>query len=90
VDRLAVGVAAWMQFVRRQSLAGAAITDPIAAELAIVGRSCNGVATHDVAAFLALRPIFAPQIAEQSPLRSAWEIAYRRLGSEEPRTAFGV
>jgi fructuronate reductase len=90
MDRLVVGVAAWMQFVRRQALAGAAITDPLAAELTAIGRSCDGRPPHDVEAFLALRPIFAPQIAEQSPLRSALEIAYRRLGSEEPRTAFGV
>jgi fructuronate reductase len=90
VDRLAVGVAAWMQFVRRQSLAGAAITDPLAAELAIVGRSCNAVAAHDVAAFLALRPIIAPQIAEQPRFRSALETAYHQLGSEEPRTALSV
>ncbi|MGH6911484.1 MAG: mannitol dehydrogenase family protein, partial [Phenylobacterium sp.] len=73
VDRLVVGVAAWMQFVRRQTLANAAIVDPLSSELADVGRRCNGVAAHDVAAFLAMRAVFAPQIADQPRFGSALE-----------------
>jgi fructuronate reductase len=90
VDRLAVGVAAWMQFVRRQAQAGATIVDPLGAELGEVGRRCDGAAAHDVAAFLAIQTVFAPQIAEQPRLRSALENAYRRLGSEDPKAALSL
>ena len=90
VDRLVGGVAAWMQFVRRQALAGAVIVDPLAAKLVEVGRSCNGAPAHDVAAFLEIRSIFTPQLAEQPRFRSALETAYRRLGSEDPRAALSL
>lgn len=87
VDRLVVGVAAWMRFVRRQALAGATIVDPLASELAAVARSCSGIAAHDIAAFLAIRAVFAPQVADQPRFRSALETAYQRLGSEDPKAA---
>jgi fructuronate reductase len=90
VDRLVVGVAAWMQFVRRQALAGAAIVDPLASELVEVGRRCNGVAAHDTGAFLAIRAVFAPEIAEQPRFRSALETSYQRLGSEDPKAALSL
>jgi fructuronate reductase len=87
VDRLVVGVAAWMQFVRRQALAGATIVDPLGGELAAIGRGCSGVASDDVAAFLAFRPVFAPEIAGNPRLRSALEAAYRLLGEPHPQGA---
>jgi fructuronate reductase len=90
VDRLAVGVAAWMQFVRRQALAGATIVDPLSAELAEVGRRCDGAATRDVAAFLAIRAVFAPQLVEQPRFRSALETAYRLLGGGDPRAVLSL
>jgi len=90
VDRLVVGVAAWMQFVRRQALAGATIVDPLGAELVEIGRRCDGDAAHDVAAFLAIRAIFGLQIAEQPRFRSALETAYRRLGSGDPGAALSL
>ena len=90
VDRLVVGVAAWMQFVRRQALAGSTIVDPLASELAAVGQRCSGVAADDVAAFLAVRAIFARQIADQPRFQSALETAYRRLGSADPNAALSL
>jgi fructuronate reductase len=90
VDRLVVGVAAWMQVVRRQALAGATIVDPLGPELTSVGRSCDGDPSHDVAAFLEIRAIFAPQIAEHPGLRSALETAYRRLGGRDPKAALSL
>ena len=90
VDRLVVGVAAWMQFVRRQALVGATIVDPLGAELAELGRRCDGVAAHDVAGFLAIRAVFAPQLAEPPRFRSAVEKAYGLLGREDPRAALSL
>jgi fructuronate reductase len=90
VDRLVVGVAAWMQFVRRQALAGAAIVDPLGPELAAVGRGCSGVASDDVAAFLAIRAVFAPQLADDARLRSSLETAYRELGDGRPQAVLSL
>jgi fructuronate reductase len=90
VDRLAVGVAAWMQFVRRQALAGATIVDPLAAELAELGRRCDGDPPHDVATFLAIRAVFAAQLAEQPRFRSSVEKAYGLLASADPQAALSL
>ena len=49
VDRIAVGVAAWMQFVRRQAVAGGEIVDPLAAQLVRLGQACTGKVADDVA-----------------------------------------
>jgi fructuronate reductase len=90
VDRLVVGVAAWMRFVRRQALAGATIVDPLSAELAAIGRGCSGVASDDVAAFLAFRPVFTPELAGAPRLRSSLETAYRLLGERHPQGVLGL
>ena len=87
VERLAVGVAAWMQFVRRQAVRDAPITDPLAQLLVSVGRSCSGEAASDVAAFLGIGSVFAPDLAGHARLREALEAAYRQLGSGQPRLA---
>jgi fructuronate reductase len=90
VDRLVVGVAAWMQFVRRQALAGATIVDPLGAELAAIGRGCTGAASEDVAAFLAFRPVVAPELAGNPRLKSALEAAYRLLGEPRPQAVLSL
>lgn len=51
VDRLAVGVAAWIRFVVRQTRDGAAIVDPLAEALAAMAARCDGSAA-DVTRFL--------------------------------------
>lgn len=53
VDRLAIPIAAWMLFVERQSLRGAAIVDPMADRLTEIGRGGDLVGE-----MLALRQIF--------------------------------
>jgi fructuronate reductase len=85
IGRLAVGVAAWMQFVRRQAQAGVAITDPMAETLTALGRACTGDAAHDVAAFMALETVFPPHLAPR--LRAALETAYGQLGGGQPDQA---
>jgi fructuronate reductase len=90
VDRLVVGVAAWMQFVRRQVLSGATIVDPLGAALAAIGRSCSGVAADDVDAFLAFRPVFATELAGDPRLRSSLETAYRLLGERRAQALFSL
>jgi fructuronate reductase len=87
IDRLAVGVAGWMQFVRRQAAAGGEIVDPLAAQLVRIGQACTGEAADDVAAFLSLRTIFPADLAADPRVRASLEAAYGRLGGGHPDLA---
>jgi fructuronate reductase len=78
VDRLAVGVAAWMRFVVRQTQADVTIVDPLSEVLADVGARCDGSET-DVARFLALDAVFPAVVAADSGFRSAVSRAYGDL-----------
>jgi fructuronate reductase len=81
VDRLAVGVAAWMRFVVRQTAAGAPITDPLADTLASVAAACNG-SEADVARFLALESVFPADLASAPVFGAAVTRAYAGLARD--------
>lgn len=81
VDRLAVGVAAWMRFVVRQARGGDAIIDPYAEALTGLAAACDGSPT-DVARFLALESVFPVPLANDSHFRDAVVRAYAGLGSQ--------
>ncbi len=83
IDRLCLPVAGWLHFVARQARNGQALVDPLAAQLAGIGRSANGDATHDVAAFLAIEPVFAPLASDQR-FADAMRQAYAALGDAGP------
>ncbi len=85
VDRLAVGVAAWMAFVRRQA---PDIVDPLAGQLTSVARAADGSA-QDVDRFLALDTVFPSNLAADSPFRAAVVRAYLVLG-DDPRAILNV
>jgi fructuronate reductase len=87
VGRLAVGVSAWMVFVRGRARAGAAITDPLAKSLGEIGRACDGDPAGDVTRFLALAPVFPAGLAASASFRAALERAYGRLAGDDPLTA---
>ena len=87
VARPAVGVAAWMQFVRGRAAAGEAIADPLAPTLEAAARRCTGEPVNDVAAFLDLAAVFGQDLPAASAFRAALETAYERLGSGQPRAA---
>ncbi len=89
VDRLAVPVAAWMDFVRRAAREGRPITDPLAATLVAVGRGCDG-GPADVARFLAVDAVFPPDLAAAPRLRPALERAYAALAGLSPETALDL
>lgn len=90
IGRMAVGVAAWMQFVRRQTAAGAVIPDPLAATLEAAARRCTGDAAHDIPAFLDISAVFDPELATQPAFRAALEAAYGQLGSGQPQRALSL
>ena len=77
IGRLVVGIAAWMQFVRRQARAGVAIVDPLASELAAAGLACTGDAAMDVAIFRGLPGLFPPALDQSADFWTAIEDAYR-------------
>jgi len=76
VDRLAVPLAAWMQFVRRRWRDGVAVVDPLAAKLRLIAAATCGDPVGDVGRFLDLREIFPPDLAATPRLRGALERAY--------------
>jgi fructuronate reductase len=79
VERLTVPVAAWMLFVTRQARAGIPIVDPLAGPLAAIGLG------GEVEAFLALRQVFPPILADDPVFRSAVTSAAARMREEGPR-----
>lgn len=79
IRRFTISLAAWMRFVVRQSKAGIALADPIAAELAQTGAACTGDVTEDVAKFLALRAVFPAELAGNEQFISAITKAYENF-----------
>jgi fructuronate reductase len=67
LERLTVPIAAWMQFVRARARDGVEIVDPLAAQLAGLGRQATGNANHDLPLFFALPGVF-PATLVQEPL----------------------
>lgn len=70
VERLAVPVAAWMAFVRRQARTGVAIVDPLGERLAAIGREA-GEDEVLIDSLLGLREIFPAALADDKDFRSA-------------------
>ena len=78
ISRLCVPLAAWMRFVRAKALKGETITDPLADELAALGRSLNDDEL-DVVTFLGLRSVFPEVLADDPRVIAGIEAAYADL-----------
>ena len=63
IDRLAIPIAAWMRYACRQVRRGEEISDPARAQIEQAARACTGQSEGDVLRFLALRTIFAADLA---------------------------
>jgi fructuronate reductase len=74
VVRLVLPIAAWMLFVTRRAKAGADIVDPLAADLARVGRGAE-----PAEGLLAMRRIFPERLADDPRFRSATLEAYAAM-----------
>jgi fructuronate reductase len=85
IRRLAVGVGAWIAFIRRKAQAGEQIIDPLAPQLVDLGRACVGDPSADVARFLDLRAVFPPGLARDARFVALLEAAYRDLTGPELR-----
>jgi fructuronate reductase len=75
-DKLCTAVAAWMRFVRRMTLSGATLVDPMAARLHALGAALRD-AESDVSAFLALSEVFSPALAGNRQFQEQLEAGYR-------------
>ncbi|MEW5683807.1 MAG: mannitol dehydrogenase family protein [Pseudomonadota bacterium] len=78
VDRLAVGVAAWIRFVIRQARSAERLVDPLDQDLLAVVETCDG-GGRDVGRFLALGAVFPPTLAANPRFRDAVTSAYLAL-----------
>ena len=74
VDRLAVPIAAWIEFIKRQSRSGADIVDPLAGPLSDAGKQADAAER-----MLAMEQIFPRSITENADVRSAILDAARAL-----------
>lgn len=81
VDRLAVGVAAWMRFVVRQGRSAERLVDPLDQELLAIVARCDG-GGDDVGRFLALGAAFPPTLAANPHFRAAVTRAYLGLETD--------
>nr|WP_232792825.1 mannitol dehydrogenase family protein [Caulobacter hibisci] len=80
VDRLAVPIAAWFQFLKARAAEGVAVTDPLAGQLLAVIQALPGDAKGDVVALLAIEAVFPADLAEDARFVAAVEKAYGELG----------
>jgi fructuronate reductase len=78
VERLVVGIAAWMRFVAREAKEGRELNDPLAAPLAKIGKECVGKASADLPKFLALSDVFTRELANNPKFVAAVGTAYER------------
>ena len=78
IERLALPIAAWMAFVRRQARAGIALVDPLAERLAVIGAEAEKDEAL-VDSLLVLREIFPADLAGDPTFRSALAAALEAL-----------
>ncbi len=78
VSRLCVPLAAWMRFIRAKAVRQEAITDPLAAELLMLGGGLKDEVA-DVKTVLQLRAVFPESIASDPRVIAGIEAAYADL-----------
>jgi fructuronate reductase len=81
LTRLVVPVAAWMHFIRMRARQDVAIVDPLAAQLASLGRQLSGEAARDLPLFLALPGVFPATLTQEPRFVSALSEAYDAIGA---------
>ena len=80
-QRLTVGVAAWMRFVVRQAQSDTPLIDPLAADLARVGKTCDG-GVGDVARFLRMEGLIPANLAAEPQFAEVLTAAYTALATD--------
>ena len=85
--RLAVGVAAWMHFIRLRTASGEPIVDPLREQLAACGRRAAGDSRHDLPMFLNLPGVFPASLARNPGFVQALGGVYDVIASRGPLAA---
>jgi fructuronate reductase len=85
--RLMIPIAAWLHFVRVRSRDGVAIVDPLAAQLAGLGRQATGEARHDLPSFFALPGLFSDTLTQEARFTRALGDAYDAISARGALTA---
>jgi fructuronate reductase len=80
--RLALPIAAWMQFIRTRAATGTPIVDPLREQLVACGQRATGDSSHDLPMFLNLPGVFPAGLARNAgfvqPLADAYDLIARR------------
>ena len=79
IDRLAVPIAAWMQFVRGKARDDRKLTDPLAERLLGIADACTGDARADVTAFLDVDALFPTALRDDGRFVDALITAHAAL-----------
>ena len=90
VARLTVPVAAWMHFVRARAREGIAVVDPLAEQLATLGRQVTGSASEDLPAFFSLPGVFPDALAKEPRFARALGEAYDAIAARGALAAAGA
>src|SRR6185437_7820307 len=90
IARLTVPVAAWMHFVRARARDGVAIVDPLAQQLATLGREVTGSASQDLPSFFALPGVFPAALATEPRFARALGAAYDAITARGALAAAGA
>jgi fructuronate reductase len=85
--RLALPIAAWMQFIRKQAAVATPIFDPLHEELADCGRSTTGDSRHDLPLFLNLPGVFSASLALDAEFVQVLGGAYDAIARRGPLAA---
>ncbi|HET9105849.1 MAG TPA: mannitol dehydrogenase family protein [Steroidobacteraceae bacterium] len=88
--RLSVPVAAWMHFVRMRARENVAIIDPLAAELAALGRQLTGDASRDLPRFFELPGVFPPALSRDPRFRRELGETYETIAARGALAALGA
>ncbi|AZR28694.1 mannitol dehydrogenase family protein [Xanthomonas vasicola pv. arecae] len=83
IQRLCLAVAAWLHFIRRQAHDSVPLVDPLNEALSALGRTTTGDASHDVAAFLTLDPVFG-SLSADTQFFTCVQTAYAAIGTATP------
>ena len=85
--RLALPIAAWMQFIRRQATVPTQIVDPLHEQLAACGQGATGESEHDLPLFLNLPGVFPASLARNAEFVHALGVAYDVIARRGPLAA---
>lgn len=87
IERLALPIAAWMHFIRRQARNSTPIVDPLQEQLAACGQRATGDSRHDLTLFLDLPGVFPAGLRQMPEFVRVLGAAYDLIARQGPLVA---